>query len=238
MSENGYGFEYRDAAAQQTAVNVGAMMTKVFGWMTAALAITAVVAMYVAQDRALQEAVVGNRVVFIGLLLGELALVWAIGSAVGRTSAGVATVLFVIYAVANGLTLSVLFLVYQLGSLASTFFVTSATFGVMALYGYTTRRDLTSLGSMLFMLLIGLIIASIVNMFLASSMLYWIITYAGVAIFVGLTAYDAQKIKAMAQRVAPGTREGQAVAIYGALILYLDFINLFLLLLRLMGRRK
>ena len=127
---------------------------------------------------------------------------------------------------------------YQLGSLASTFFVTSATFGAMALYGYTTRRDLTGLGSMLFMLLIGLIIASIVNMFMASSMLYWIITYAGVAIFVGLTAYDAQKIKAMANSVAPGTREGQALAIYGALILYLDFINLFLYLLRLLGRRK
>jgi FtsH-binding integral membrane protein len=163
--------------------------------------------------------------------------VWYLSEAVQRMSANTATFVFLMYALVNGLTLSVIFLVYTLGSIASTFFVTAATFGVMSAYGYFTKTDLTKMGNILFMALIGLIIASLVNIFLNNSTLYWIITYAGVLIFVGLTAYDTQKIKEMNIIGNEGTEEDQKEAIMGALTLYLDFINLFLYLLRILGNR-
>ena len=213
-------------------------VSKVYGWMAIALVITAFVAMAVASSEAAAKLILANRGLFYGLLIGEVVLVIALTAAIGRMSATTATVVFVIYAAANGVTLSLIFLVFTAESIASTFFVTGGTFGAMSLYGYYTKRDLTSIGNLCFMALIGLIIASLVNLFLMNPMLYWVTTYVGILIFVGLTAYDTQKIKRIAMA---GIEEGDAAqkgAILGALALYLDFINLFLLFLRLFGRRR
>lgn len=213
-------------------------IAKVYGWMSLALAITAVVAMLVVSSPTVLEFIFGNRFVFFGLLIAELICVGALVGAVNRFSSAVATAVFIGYAVLNGLTLSCVFLAYTSASIVSTFFITATTFGVMSTYGYFTKRDLTSMGNLLGMVLIGVVIASLVNLFLASNTLYWILTYAGIVVFVGLIAYDTQKIKYMYQS---GIIEGDNVrkgAILGALSLYLDFINLFLLLLRLFGRSR
>lgn len=228
-----------DAYSEATQVEAAqrAAITKVFGWMTAALAITAIVAMVTTVVAPLRNMVFGTPFVFYGLLIAEVALVWGVSASINRISASTATALFVLYSAINGLTMSFIFILYTATSIYSTFFVTAGTFGAMCAYGIVTRRDLTSLGSICFMLLIGLILASIVNIFWANSSLYWIITYGGVIIFVGLTAYDAQKIKLMAAN-AMTPELAQKVAIMGALALYLDFINLFLYLLRILGRRR
>ncbi len=212
-------------------------MTRTYGWMCLALAITAGVAFITAATPAVRE-VVYQPGVLIVLLIAELALVWGVSAAISRLSAGAATALFVLYAALNGLTLSIIFLVYTSASIVSTFLVTAGTFGAMAAYGHFTKKDLTSLGNLCFMALIGIIIASIVNLFVASSAFYWFLTYACILVFVGLTAYDAQKIKQMAYAADGESAEVlQKGAVMGALALYLDFINLFLLLLRLLGRR-
>jgi len=153
-------------------------------------------------------------------------------------SPAVATMVFFIYAGLTGVTFSVLFMIYTASSIASTFFVTAVTFGGMSAYGYMTKRDLSSWGSFLFMGLFGIIIASVVNIFMQSTALYWAVTYAGVLIFVGLTAYDTQKIKRMGASIDSSSDDGRRMAILGALNLYLDFINLFLMLLRIMGNRR
>ena len=176
----------------------GEFIRRVYNWMGLGLALTAFVALYTASNHALLSLIFGNSLVFFGLIIGELALVVILSAAIGRMQASTATLLFFLYSALNGLTLSVIFLAYTRASIANTFFVTAGTFGVMSFYGYTTQRDLTSWGSFLFMGLIGIIIASVVNIFLRSSMVYWAVTYAGVLIFVGLTAYDTQKLKAMA----------------------------------------
>lgn len=213
-------------------------MTKVYGWMSFALAVTGLVAMFTAASPAMLGVIVGNRFVFYGLLIGELLMVVFLASAVGKMSAAVATAVFILYSVVNGLTLSVIFVVFTQGSIASTFFITAGTFGAMSFYGYVTKTDLTRLGNMLIMALFGLIIASVVNIFFQNTTLYWITTYAGVLIFVGLTAYDTQKIKNSNIIGNEGTDEDRKEAIMGALSLYLDFINLFLNLLRIFGKRK
>ena len=213
-------------------------MTRVYTWMAFALTITGAVAYIVAGTPSLVYAIVSNQLLFFGLIIAEIVLVGYLATAVAKMSAQRATALFIGYAVLNGLTLPVIFLAYTLGSIASTFFVTAGTFGIMSAYGYFTKKDLTSMGNLLMMALIGLIIASVVNIFLKSEMLYWIATYAGILIFVGLTAYDTQKIKNMNIIGNEGTEEDRKEAVMGALILYLDFINLFLMLLRLFGRRK
>ena len=215
-----------------------AFINKVYAWMGGALLLTGLVAYMTAATPGILEAVVGNRIVFYALLFGELGLVWFVTARIATLSGVMATFLFLLYSVLNGLTFSVIFLVYTAGSIGSTFFITAATFGVMSLYGYTTKRDLTSMGNLLFMALIGLVIASIVNIFLGSEIMYWITTYAGVLIFVGLTAYDTQKIKQMALADFGTDENVQKGALMGALSLYLDFINLFLFLLRLFGRSK
>jgi FtsH-binding integral membrane protein len=215
-----------------------AFINKVYAWMGGALLLTGLVAALTAATPAVLQAVIGNRFVFYALLFGELGLVWFVTARIDSLSGVTATFLFLLYSVLNGLTFSVIFLAYTASSIGSTFFVTAATFGVMSLYGYTTKRDLTSMGNLLFMALIGLVIASIVNIFLGSEMVYWITTYAGVLIFVGLTAYDTQKIKQMALADFGTAENMQKGALMGALRLYLDFINLFLFLLRLFGRRK
>jgi uncharacterized protein len=213
-------------------------MTKVYGWMSVALVVTGLVAIYVASTPKLVEVIFGNRVLFWGLIIGEILMVGAMVGWVARMSANTATLLFLFYSAVNGLTLSGIFLIYTAGSIASTFFITAGTFGVMSFYGYTTKSDLTKWKNILFMGVIGLVIASVVNIFMKSTMLYWITTYAGVLIFVGLTAYDTQKIKNMNIIGNEGTDEDHKEAILGALSLYLDFINLFLYLLRIFGRRK
>ena len=209
----------------------------VYAWMAAGLALTAVIAWFVSTRPEIQRVVL-NLPVLIALFIAQIALVITISAAVNKLSAGVATALFMLYSALMGVTLTGIFLMYTRASLASTFLVTAATFGVTSIFGMVTKRDLTRLGSLMFMALIGLIIATVVNIFLRSPAMYWIITYAGVLIFVGLTAYDTQRLKAIAIQTAHDPRMAARYAVNGALSLYLDFINLFLLLLRLMGDRR
>ena len=213
-----------------------ALMRKVFIWMALALVITGVTAYGVATTPSLLIAIVTNKALFWGLIIAELALVFAVSGAINRLSLATATLLFVLYSVVNGATLSVIFLAYSMPAIIQTFFITAGTFGVMALVGYTTKTDLTSLGKLLFMALIGLVIATVVNMFVGSTGFDYILSYVGVLIFVGLTAYDTQKIKQMCMQ-APDAGEHK-LALLGALSLYLDFINLFLYLLRIFGNNK
>lgn len=213
------------------------IMTRVYAWMMAGLLVTGALAMFVASTP-LGVALINNRMLFFGIIIGELALVWYLSARINKIAASTATGLFLAYAALNGVTLSIIFLAYTAGSIASTFFVTGATFGVMSVYGYTTKRDLSRMGSILFMALIGFLIASVVNLFLRSELIYWITTYAGILIFVGLTAWDTQKIKQMSMNSSGEESQVQRIAILGALMLYLDFINLFLLLLRIMGNRR
>ncbi len=213
-------------------------MTKVFGWMSLALVITGFVAMYTASSEQMLNFIFGNQIVFIGLIIVEFILVARLAAAIQKISAQTATLLFVVYSIINGITLSAIFVVFTAESIASTFFITAGTFGVMAVYGYFTKSDLSKLGNLLGMCLVGLIIASLVNLFFHNEMIYWITTYVGIFIFVGLTAYDTQKIKRMNIIGNEGTEENRKEAIMGALTLYLDFINLFLFLLRIFGRRR
>jgi hypothetical protein len=215
-----------------------AFIVKVYGWMMAGLFVTGVMSLLTINTPALMELLFSSRWTIIGLFIVQLGLVGWLSVRIEQMSASTATMVFVGYAALTGLTLSVIFLMYTAESLASTFFVTAGTFGAMSAYGYFTKRDLTGFGSFLMMGLIGMIIASVVNMFLENSMIYWITTYIGIFIFVGLTAYDTQKIKEMSGAALMGSEVEQKGAIMGALRLYLDFINLFLLLLRVTGNRK
>jgi FtsH-binding integral membrane protein len=214
-----------------------AFMTKVYGWMTIALVITAFAAMYTAMTPALIEFIFSSKLVFYGLIIGELLLVGSLVLAVQKMSPMVASIVFFGYAALNGLTLASIFFLFTAGSIALTFFITAGTFAVMSIYGYTTKADLTRIGNLALMALVGVIIASIANYFLQSETLYWIISYVGVAIFVGLVAYDTQKIKNISATMDISSNEGKRASVIGALTLYLDFINLFLFLLRLFGRR-
>lgn len=215
-----------------------ALMRKVFIWMALALVITGVTAYGVATTPSLLIAIVTNKALFWGLIIAELALVFAVSGAINRLSLATATLMFVLYSVVNGATLSVIFLAYSMPAIIQTFFITAGTFGVMALVGYTTKTDLTSLGKLLFMALIGLVIATVVNMFVGSTGFDYILSYVGVLIFVGLTAYDTQKIKQMCMQAPDAGEHMQKLALLGALSLYLDFINLFLYLLRIFGNNK
>lgn len=224
---------YASKAAQST------LLRSVYVWMTLALVITGFVSMYVAQSYQLISFIFGNKLALWCMLIAELAVVFYLSARINSISFTKATVMFIIYSILNGATLASIFLVYTMSSIASTFFVAAGTFGVMALYGYVTKSDLTRIGNICLMALIGLIIATLVSIFWQNSMLQMIITYAGVILFVGLTAYDSQKIKRLL--TADGievTEETQKIALLGALTLYLDFINLFLYLLRLLGDRK
>lgn len=222
----------------QSATMVGSLMKSVYMWMTLALGITGVVALYVAQSSDLLYTIFSNSILFWGLVIAEFALVMVISARLLKMSFSTALLLFMLYSVINGLTLSVIFALYTKASVASTFFVTAGTFGVMSLIGYFTKKDLSKLGGILFMLLIGLVIATLVNIFWANDTLYWITTYAGVLIFVGLTVYDTNKIKRMLECSYGEDEMTQKLALMGALTLYLDFINLFLYLLRILGDRK
>jgi FtsH-binding integral membrane protein len=212
---------------------------KVYNWMTMGLAITALVSLAietVIPD--IRVFLLENMFIFWMLLILELAIVFGLTAAINKIPAFVATLVFLAYAALNGVTFSIIFLVYSLGSIAYTFFITAAMFGVTSVFGFVTKMDLSRIGGILMMGLIGLIIASVANIFVASGTLDWIISYVGVVIFVGLTAHDTQKIKNMSTGIDSSSEDGGRASIMGALALYLDFINLFLFLLRIMGRRR
>lgn len=235
--------QYRNSTmtvAQARAQDSTIFLAKVFNWMAVGLGVTGLVALLVANSAVAQQMILGNRLVFFGLIIGELGVVFYLSARIQRISAQAATGLFLLYSALNGATLSAILLLYTATSVAATFFVTAGMFGAMAVYGLVTKKDLASFGSFLFMGLMGMIIASVVNMFLGSSLLSWLISGIGVLVFTGLTAYDVQKITQMG---AQGIMEQGEVAIrkgavMGALALYLDFINLFLSLLRFMGDRR
>jgi len=224
----------------QVQIRVNDFIRSVYNWMAIGLALTGFVALYVASNPTLLNLIFRNQILFFGLIIGELALVFWISARIQRMQASTATALFVLYSALNGATLSFIFIVYTKASIASTFFVCAATFVACSIYGWTTKRDLTSLGGFLMMGLIGIIIASLVNIFIRSSAMHMIISYIGVLVFVGLTAYDTQNLKAMAvsQPADAGAGVIRKGAILGALKLYLDFINLFLMLLRILGNRE
>jgi len=221
-------------------VLVNEYVRSVYNWMGIGLALTGFIAYYVSTNEAIIRALFQNSFVFFGLIIAQLALVFVISGMVQRLSAGAATGLFVLYSGLNGVTLSFIFLVYTTTSISSVFFICAGTFAACSVYGWTTKRDLTSLGGFLVMGLIGIIIASLVNLFIASSAMHMFISYIGVIVFVGLTAYDTQKIKNMALTQPAGLDGGviRKGAILGALSLYLDFINLFLMLLRIFGQSR
>jgi len=223
--------------SQEIAEEQRRFMLSVYNWMMVALLVTTGVAYYVSTSQTMIEIMFGNPFVFYGLFIAELFAVGSLALAVRKMSATTAMLVFIGYALLNGLTLSFIFLVYTQAAITSAFFTSAAMFGAMSFYGYTTKRDLTSWGSFFFMGLIGIVIGSVVNIFWANSILYWLVTYIGVFVFVGLTAYDTQKIKNMNIVGNEGTDEDKKEAIMGALTLYLDFINLFLMLLRIFGRK-
>ncbi len=229
---------HNSSYVEYSSTGIQAFMAQVYGWMSCGLLLTAFTAWFV-NGSALQETILTNSILFFGLIIAQLGLVFFLSGMVNKISGSLATTLFMLYSVLTGLTLSVVFMQYTGASIGSTFVVTAGTFGAMSVYGYTTKRDLTGLGSMMVMGLIGIIIASVVNIFLKSSAMYWAITYIGVIVFVGLTAYDTQKLKAIGEQVSADDRENyRKYSIMGALTLYLDFINLFLMLLRILGDRR
>lgn len=230
---------YQSVATREAEVAAAfpALMRKVYLWMAMALVITGFTAYLVATNETLVQMIFSSKVVFFGLIIAEFALVIGITAAINKLSLPVATLLFVLYSVINGATLSVIFFAYTMSSIATVFFITAGTFGAMSVFGYVTKKDLSSWGKILMMALIGLIIATIVNIFVKSGAIETIASYVGVLIFVGLTAYDTQKIKQMCLQAPDAGETMQKYALLGALSLYLDFINLFIYLLRIFGRR-
>ena len=214
------------------------LMRKVYVWMTLALVITGITAYGVANSPGILQAIYTNKILFFGMIIAEFALVIGVSAAINKLSLATATLMFVLYSVINGALMSYIFLAYTASSVATAFFITAGTFAAMAVVGYTTKTDLSSMGKYLFMALIGLIIATVVNLFVKSDGMTLILSYIGVLVFVGLTAWDSQKIKQMLLQ-APDAGEGaQKLALLGALTLYLDFINLFIYLLRIFGKRE
>ena len=223
----------------QTQVVVNSFIRSVYNWMAVGLALTGIVAFYVGHSESITRMIFGNRIIFFALIIGELVLVFTLSARISKLNASTATGMFLLYSFLNGITLSFIFLVYTSSSIVSTFFICSMTFVASSIYGMVTNKDLTSMGNFMAMGLIGIIIATVVNIFLKSSGMSMIISYVGVIVFVGLTAYDTQKLKAMAVSIPAGMDTGavRKGAIMGALTLYLDFINLFLMLLRILGNR-
>jgi len=213
-----------------------ALMRKVYLWMTMALVITGLCAWGTATSPSMVQLVYGNRAAIWVLFIAELGLVFYTTARINRLSLTTATTLFIIYSALNGVTLSSIFMVYAMTSIAKVFFITAGTFGVMALYGSVTKTDLSRFGNLFLMALFGLIIATLANLFIKSSGFDLILSYVGVVLFVGLTAWDSQQIKRALSMQAGMDESAQKVALLGALELYLDFINLFLYLLRIFGR--
>jgi uncharacterized protein len=212
------------------------ILGQVYAWMTAGLLVTSAVASYTARAPSVLNLLYGNPFAIWLLFILQIGLVIGLSAAIDRLGPLAATALFIAYAALNGLTLSAIFLVYTSTSIAQAFLATAATFLVMSLYGSITKRDLSTAGNLLVMALIGFFVGSIVNLFWANSALYWVLTYLGIAIFIGLTAYDTQQVKQIIQQAQDDTT-ARRLAIISALKLYLDFINLFVLLLRIFGSR-
>ncbi|MEE8554168.1 MAG: Bax inhibitor-1/YccA family protein [Desulfobacterales bacterium] len=228
------------AQRTEAQIQVNTFIRSVYNWMAIGLGLTGFTALYVSNSETMLKLIFGNQLIFFGLIIGELVLVFSLASRVNKMQASTATSLFVLYAALNGVTLSAIFLIYTRSSITSTFFICAATFVASSIYGMVTKRDLTSMGQFMFMGLIGIVIASVVNLFVRSSGMSLIVSYIGVIVFVGLTAYDTQKLRTMALS-QPAGLDGATVrkgAILGALTLYLDFINLFLMLLRILGSRE
>jgi hypothetical protein len=218
------------------AERVTAFLRKVYGWMFVGLGLTGAVAVGVASSPTLVQTIFSNRILFFGLILAELGMVFYLSARVDKMAPSTASAVFLVYSALNGATLSFIFLAYTGASIATTFFVAAGMFGALALYGTTTKRSLAGVGQFVFMGLIGLILASVVGLFWHNAALQFAISVVGVIVFTGLTAWDAQRLKAMALAVPEG-RVG-SYAVVGALSLYLDFINLFLFLLRFLGNRR
>ena len=229
--ENLYDSSYKSTTGTSV---LSIVMRKVYTRMFFALIVTALTALYVASSPAILATIFGSKVIFFGLIIAELAVVFVVSGMLDKLSSTTAVLLFYLYAILNGVVFSSIFVIYELGSIAYTFFITAGVFGAMSVYGLVTKNDMTKFGSYCIMALFWLIIASVVNIFVASSTLDWIISLVGVALFIGLTAWDTQKIKNAAYMTEP-SQTGKLATI-GALSLYLDFINLFLYLLRFFGR--
>ena len=216
---------------------VSALFKSLYMQMAAALTVTGLTAYFLSQSEAFWNMLATTPSILWVLLFAQLGLVFWLSARVMHMSISSATILFIAYSVLTGVTLSSIFLVYNIGTIATAFFVTAGTFFAMSLIGYTTRMDLSRIGNILYMMLIGLVIATIVNIFVASSTLYWITTYAGVIIFIGLIAWDTQKLRNLFLEHSSDNEVGMKLALLGALVLYLDFINIFLYMLRIFGNR-
>lgn len=222
----------------QAQVSERNFLSAVYFWMAAGLAMTGFVAWWTASNPQLLMGIMRHPILMLGLVLAQLGMVFWLSTSIMKISAGTATFGFGLYALLNGVLFSSIFLIYTSVSIATTFLVTAGTFAAVSLYGFTTKKDLSSVGNLCFMALIGLIIASLVNAFFANPILYWVVTYAGILIFVGLTAYDTQRLKEIHAQGFQSQEGLQKMALLGALHLYLDFINLFLLMIRVTGRRR
>ncbi len=232
-NENYTSFSTIDATAERK------LMRNVYGWMSLALAITGLTSYYVASSQAILSAIFSNQIVFWGIAIAELVLVMVLSARIDKLSFQTAGIMFAVYSILNGVLLSSIFVVYTMESIASTFFISAGMFAAMAVIGSFTKKDLSGIGRFAIMAVIGLIIASVVNMFLQSSRFSLVISIIGVVIFSALTAYDAQKIKAMLHEYGSDVNDTtRKIALMGSLSLYLDFINMFLYLLRIFGRRN
>lgn len=230
---------FQNILSERTNSVIQPYISQVFGWMSCGLLLTAFVAWYSAQTPAILQLLFSNQITFFGLILAQLSLVFILSGMVTKLSGSLATTLFMLYSTLTGLTLSSIFILYTSSSIASTFVVTSGMFGIMTVYGYTTKRDLSSLGNLLFMALIGIMLASVMNIWLKNTALMWIVTYLGVIVFVALTAYDIQKLKSIGASLSINDQDTfRKYSIIGALTLYLDFINLFLMMIRIFGNRR
>ena len=226
-------------SAEEAADVQARFFAQVYGWMAAGLGLTGGIALFASSSPALMQLVFGTRFVFLGLIIVELVIVGFLSARIFDWSLGKVQAAFIGYAVLNGVTLSCIFLAYTSASIATTFFITAGTFGIMSLFGYFTKADLSGWGKLLSMAVIGLVIAMVVNMFLRNSVLETITSFIGVLVFVALTAYDTQKLKQLALLgVTEGEETSNKASILGALTLYLDFVNMFLFLLRLFGSRR
>ncbi|OFZ67574.1 MAG: hypothetical protein A2328_09425 [Bdellovibrionales bacterium RIFOXYB2_FULL_36_6] len=231
---------YSSLSQSSVLVKTNSFIRSVYNWMAIGLALTGFTAYYVAQNETLMQLIFGTPGLLMILIIAELGFVFFLSARIQKVEASTATALFVVYSILNGITLSFIFITYTSASIVSTFLICSITFLACSVYGMITKKDLTSLGGFMFMGLIGIIIASIVNIFLKSSGMQMIISYIGVIVFIGLTAYDTQKLKNMAVTI-PDSATGAMIrkgAIMGALTLYLDFINLFIMLLRIFGGNR
>lgn len=235
---NGYNIYRSDQDTISRREGLGQYLSRVYGWMFAGLLATAAAAFMVAGSRTFVNLIFSNVLIFYGIIIAELALVIYLSARITRISYSMAVSLFLFYSILNGVTLSIVLLAFTMTSVAYTFVITSATFGIMSIYGYVTKTDLSRFRNILFMGLIGLIVLSVINWFINASSLSWLISVLGLFVFLGLTAYDTQKIKEYYYASEGNYEMTRKSAIMGALKLYLDFINLFLILLRIMGRRR